>query len=156
MHSTKLIAIDSFWEDWILLRPLGFNEWMSNRYAWWGTSKFRVVVHENHHHSVSVISLKFQQQQFISRRENCKGPPSWPLRFGGRLARLAAVLQHLKTGDDPHQTPPTHHACSLIRAGLDCWESGLKNGLGWKKSTSLIGKEVGTRLFNFTSWVGAN
>jgi hypothetical protein len=37
----------------------------------------------------------------------------------------------------------------IIRAGLDL-ESGLKNGLGWKKSTPLIGGEVGTRLFKFT------
>jgi hypothetical protein len=36
-----------------------------------------------------------------------------------------------------------------LRAGLDL-ESGLKNGLGWKKSTPLIGREVGTRLFKFT------
>ena len=38
---------------------------------------------------------------------------------------------------------------TLLRAGLDL-ESGLKNGLGWKKSTPLIGREVGTRLFKFT------
>ena len=37
----------------------------------------------------------------------------------------------------------------ILRAGLDL-ESGLKNGLGWKKSTPLIGREVGTRLFKFT------
>jgi len=44
---------------------------------------------------------------------------------------------------------------SMLRAGLDL-ESGLKNGSGWKKSTPLIGREVGTRLFKFTPWVGAN
>ena len=37
-----------------------------------------------------------------------------------------------------------------VRAGLDL-ESGLKNGLGCKKSTPLIGREVGTRLFKFTT-----
>jgi hypothetical protein len=36
-----------------------------------------------------------------------------------------------------------------VRAGFDL-ESGLKNGLGWKKSTSLIGREAETRLFKFT------
>ena len=36
-----------------------------------------------------------------------------------------------------------------IRAGLDL-ESGLKNGLGRKKSTPLIGREAGTRFFKFT------
>ena len=35
------------------------------------------------------------------------------------------------------------------KGGLDL-ESGLKNGLGCKKSTPLIGREVGTRLFKFT------
>ena len=42
-----------------------------------------------------------------------------------------------------------------LRVGLDL-ELGLKNGLGWKKSTPLIGREVGTRLFKFTPWFGAN
>ena len=36
-----------------------------------------------------------------------------------------------------------------IRAGLDL-KSGFKDGLGCKKSTPLIGREVGTRLFKFT------
>ena len=39
-----------------------------------------------------------------------------------------------------------------FRAGLDL-ELGLKNGLGWKNSTPLIGREVrevGTRIFKFT------
>ena len=40
-------------------------------------------------------------------------------------------------------------ALTMLRAGLDL-ESGLKTGLGWKKSTPLIGREVGTRLFKFT------
>ena len=39
--------------------------------------------------------------------------------------------------------------CWGVRAGLDL-ESGLKNGLGCKKSTPLIGREVGTCLFKFT------
>jgi hypothetical protein len=42
-----------------------------------------------------------------------------------------------------------HLIHGFLRAGLDL-ESGLKNGLGWKKSTPLIGREVGTRLFKFT------
>ena len=43
-----------------------------------------------------------------------------------------------------------HVVCvCILRAGLDL-ESGLKNGLGWKKSTPLIGREVGTHLFKFT------
>jgi hypothetical protein len=36
-----------------------------------------------------------------------------------------------------------------LRVGLDL-EPGLKNGLGWKKSTPLIGREARTRLFKFT------
>ena len=35
------------------------------------------------------------------------------------------------------------------KAGLDL-ELGLKNGLGWKKSTPLIGRGAGTHLFKFT------
>ena len=38
---------------------------------------------------------------------------------------------------------------STVRAGLDK-ESGPKKGLGWKESTTLIGREVGTCLFKFT------
>ena len=45
----------------------------------------------------------------------------------------------------PYPPPST----PLMRAGLDL-ESRLKNGLWCKKSTPLIGREVGTRLFEFT------
>ena len=47
------------------------------------------------------------------------------------------------------------HGDLTLWAGLDL-ESRLKNGLGCKKSTPLIGREVGTRLFKFTPWLGAN
>ena len=55
-----------------------------------------------------------------------------------------------------HNIDNIQSLCSLfLRAGLDL-ESRLKNGLGWKKSTPLIGREAGTHLFKFTPWVGAN
>ena len=48
-----------------------------------------------------------------------------------------------------------HSPVVNLRAGLDL-ESWLKNGFGCKKSTSLIGREAGTRLFKFTPRVGAS
>ena len=48
-----------------------------------------------------------------------------------------------------HNADHSRPVSIIIRAGLDL-DSGLKNGLGCKKSIPLIGREVGTRLFKFT------
>jgi hypothetical protein len=61
--------------------------------------------------------------------------------YGPISTHDARIILSLFVG--PHSNSPK------LRAGSDL-ESGLKNGLGCKKSTPLIGREAGTRLFKFT------
>jgi hypothetical protein len=74
------------------------------------------------------------------------------------MGRLVMLTFKLVMADIFSKCSPTsfmpYYCCPrskhiYLRAGLDL-ESGLKNGLGCKKSTPLTGREFGTCLFKFT------